>query len=210
MLWSARDFEAALDAELWKIEEESGATVTVEDGMLHVHLGSSQGAHGIIELQEGQVFPLEPNHFFGRVHVLIEPEAPESHSFMISASGQLDGALARYRLDVNGGRLNSRYTHNPTVEQHGGWKKLGIDAPDAVWTCFEWEYDGETNSMRYWFDGELDQDMEVDGEVEDPPWVAPTFTRFEIGYHTYQAAPNGDDFDVWFDDLALGTERIGC
>lgn len=204
------DFEDGIDPEIWQVEENATASVTVEDGAMRVNLGSSDGAHGFIDLQPGVVFPVPNNHLFGRVRILIEPEVPMSHSHIIGATGSLDGAPARYRLDVNGGRLNSRYTHNPSVEQHGGWRKLGRDAPSQVWTCLEWEYDGSTNSMRYWFDGELDVEMEIDGTVEDPAWVAPTFDDLEIGFHTYQAAPNGDDFDIWFDDLVLASERVGC
>ncbi len=204
------DFEDELAADVWNVEQSAGGSVHFEDGAMRVNLPASDSAHGAIQLQSGNVFPVRGNHFFGRVQILIEPTAPTSHSRILTAEGPLDGAPARYRLDVNGGVLNSRYTHNPTVEQHGGWRKLGRDAEVDVWTCIEWEFDGQTNSMRYWFDGELDVDMEVDGAIEDPPWVAPEFDDFELGYHTYQAAGNGDNFDFWFDDLVLATERIGC
>ncbi|MEM6991422.1 MAG: hypothetical protein AAF721_13020 [Myxococcota bacterium] len=203
------DFDDALDSGQWDVVELNGGTVAVEDGLMHVTLGSADGAHGFIRLQAGEVFPVADNHFFGRVRMRIEPQVPVNHSYIISAWGTLDGSTARYRLDVNGGTLNSRYTH-ATVEQHGGWRKLGRDAEPEVWACVEWEYDGASDSMRYWFDGELDLEMEVDGAVEDPTWVAPEFERFEIGYHTYQAAENGDAFDIWFDDLVLATDRVGC
>lgn len=204
------DFEDALADDVWNVEQTAGGAVFFEEGAMRVNLGSSGGAHGAIQLQAGNVFPVPDNHFFGRVQILIDPEAPTTHSRILTAEGPLDGAPARYRLDVNGGVLNSRYIHNPTVEQHGGWRKLGQDAPAQRWTCLEWEYDGATNSMRYWLDGELDLEMEVDGAVENPAWVAPLFETLEIGYHTYQAADNGDDFDIWFDDLVLAAERVGC
>lgn len=204
------DFDAGLDVEtVWATETANGGSVAVEDGMLHVTLPSGDGARGFIDLQDGQAYPIDGNHVFGRVWVRFDNAVPNTHSYMINSSGALDGSQARYRLDVNGGRLNSRYTHT-TVEQHGGWRKLGLDAVADTWVCYEWEHDGSTNSMRYWFDGELDLDMEVDGAVEDPPWVAPVFDNFELGFHTYQAPTNSDTFDIWFDDLVIATERIGC
>ena len=202
------DFEEGIDPERWSVEESSGGVVTVEDGMLHVELGAMDGGHGFIKTQAGVALPVEGNRVFGRVHMLIEPAVPDNHSYILAAEGPLDGSTARYRLDVNGTRLNSRYTH-ASIEEHGGLRKMGRYAEPDVWTCIEWEYDGANNEMRYWFDGVLDEDMVVES-TEDPPWTAPPFQSFELGYHTYQAPDSGDAFDIWFDDLALHTERIGC
>lgn len=205
------DFEADLDPAVWAIDEGGTGSAVVEDGELHIHFGSANASRAFIQLQPDQWLPVAGNHFFGRVRFRVDPIVPDRHNYMIAAAGQLaDGSgLARYRLDLNNGQLNSRYT-SPAVEQHGGWRKYGRDLDAAVWLCIEWEYDGATNSMRYWFDDELDTDMVVDGATEDPPWIAPEFTSFEIGYHTYQAAENGDDFDAYYDDLVIALERVGC
>ena len=202
------DFDGELDPTIWQTVTAPGADAQLVDGQLQIQLSSLDNAHGFIRTES--IFPVADNRFFGRVLMQITPYSPTGHDYLMSAEGPLDGTTARYRLDSNNhGRLNSRYTH-ASVPQHGGWRKLGYQTQGEVWTCLEWEFDGATNSMRFWFDGVLDEDILVDGAVEDPPWVAPAFERFELGYRTYQAALNGDDFTIAYDDLALDLSRIGC
>lgn len=202
------DFEGDIDETRWDIRTGEGGSVEQIDGVLRVSLPSAIGAHGF--LRTSAPFPVPDNRFFGRVRFRISPESPSFHDYLFAAAGPLDGTLARYRLDSNGGgQLNSRYTH-ASVEQHGGWRRYGTWTEPETWTCIEWEFDGSTNSIRFWFDGVFDEDMFVDGATEDPPWVAPPFETFELGYHTYQAPDNADAFEILYDDLVLDTERIGC
>lgn len=209
------DFEQGeIDPARWSISETNGGSLAVEGGAavsgrfaLHLHLESAEAGHASIRTLPDVVFPVASNHVFGRAWILIESAVPNTHSFLLSTEGPLDGSTARYRLDSNGGRLNSRYTH-ASVEEHGGWRKMGRHAETDAWICLEWEHDGANNEMRYWFDGELDADMEVLAS-EDPPWSAPAFQRFEIGFHTYQQ-PAEPSYDIWYDDIVLATERIGC
>lgn len=202
------DFDGDLDLDVWEWVTAPGAEGEVVDGQLRIQLGAEDNARAFI--RTNAIFPVADNRFFGRVMLQITPYSPTGHDYLMSAEGPLDGSTARYRLDSNNsGRLNSRYTH-ASVPQHGGWRKLGHQTQGDAWTCVEWEFDGATNSMRFWFDGVLDEEMLVDGAVEDPPWVAPAFERFELGYRTYQAAENGDDFTIIYDDLALDVSRLGC
>lgn len=202
------DFDGELDSTIWQTVSATGADAQIVDGQLQIHLSSVDNANAFIRTES--IFPVADNRFFGRVLMQITPYSPTGHDYLMSAEGPLNGTTARYRLDSNNsGRLNSRYTHT-SVPQHGGWRKLGHQTEGDVWTCVEWEFDGSSNSIRFWFDGVLDEEMLVDGEVEDPAWVAPAFERFELGYRTYQAALNGDDFTISYDDLALDVSRIGC
>lgn len=209
------DFEdGVIDDALWSVIEQNGATVSIDEdfsyhggGALRISLPSAGGARAGLLTRDGTVFPVPYNHFFGRAYFHVGPTAPQSHSAAIAAHGDLDGAPARYRLDSNGGRFNSRYVHNPTVEQHGGLKKFGYDVPAQQWLCIEWEYDGDNNAMRYWMDGEAIDSMTVVQTPDEQPWIAPIFEQMEIGWRTYQAA---DPADVHWDALALASTRIGC
>lgn len=212
------DFEdGVVDDALWTIVEANGGEVSVDGtwayhggGALRIHLPSGEGARGGLRTKPGVVFPVDGNHFFGRAWFHVDPIAPDTHSAALTARGQLDGATAQYRLDSNGARFNSRYVHNPTVEQHGGLKKFGYDVPDQQWLCIEWEYDGEHDTMRYWMNGDEIADMTVTPGSEEQPWVAPVFSDFEIGWRTYQAAQSAAAHDVVWDAVALATMRIGC
>lgn len=209
------DFEdGVVDEALWSIMESNGAQISIDQefarhggGSLRVSLPSADGARGGLLTRDGVVFPVEGNHFFGRAYFHVGPTVPQTHSSALDAHGDLDGAPARYRLDCNGGSFNSRYVHNPTVEQHGGLRRHGYDAPAQQWLCIEWEFDGAHDTMRYWMDGEEVESMSVVPTPGEQSWVAPIFEQLEIGWRTYQAA---EPADVHWDALALATFRIGC
>lgn len=212
------DFEdGAIDGSVWEIIENNGGEVSVDEtfafhgsGALRVQLPSADGARGGIRTRDDTVFPVPDNHLYGRAWFYLGPAVPQTHCDAIAARGDLDGARAHYRLDSNGGSFNSRYVHNPTVEQHGGLRKHGYDVPLEEWTCIEWEYDGSDNGMRYWMNGEEVTEMTVTADSEEQPWVAPIFEEFEIGWRTYQGAPQADEYEIYWDALALASFRIGC
>lgn len=86
--------------------------------------------------------------------------------------------------------------------------------PVGGWACAEWMFDGASSKMRFWLDGAELTDLAVDGTGEgcvkqgaDFPWTAPTFERIDLGWESYQA---DDARVIWIDDVALGTERLGC
>ncbi len=217
--WLCDDFEAgSIDPSRWETSVRFGSTVEVtseraREGMygLHVHLPSTNGANGLIRAL-GLGLPLPNNSLYGRAWVYVEGEFPPQHSRLISASGDLDGETAAYRLDVNQGELNSRYftRHIHDNVQHGGLKKFGHAMPLDTWMCIEWHYDGVQNGMRYWFDGSLVPTMTVDGS-ESPLWEAPIFGQVELGWHAYQGgAGDAQGYDVFYDAVVLDAERIGC
>ncbi len=212
------DFEdGEVDTAVWNIVQSNGGEVHIDGqyayhgrGALRVHLPSTDGARGGLRTAQDTIFPVADNHLFGRAYFYVDPAAPETHSAAFAARGQMDGATAHYRLDSNGGEFNSRYSHTPSVEQHGGLKKFGYDVPSQQWLCIEWEYDGGHDTMRYWMNGDEVEDMTVTEDSEEQPWVAPVFEHFEIGYLTYQAAQVAQQYDVVWDAVALSSTRIGC
>ena len=88
--------------------------------------------------------------------------------------------------------------------------------PEKQWTCFEWEFDGVGNQMHLWLNGTLvsDADIITTGTqcvTPQPPnnvWQAPAFANVQIGWLQYQQS--GTAIDVWMDDLAIATKRVGC
>jgi hypothetical protein len=77
--------------------------------------------------------------------------------------------------------------------------------PIAKWSCFEWEYERATNTVRFW----IDEVPLADVSVTNPLWVQPPYDKVNLGWQNYQAnlaAP----MDVWMDEVALDGARIGC
>jgi hypothetical protein len=41
-------------------------------------------------------------------------------------------------------------------------------------------------------------------------FVFPTFTSIWIGWSRYEGGPTPSQYDLWYDDIALGSTRLGC
>ena len=88
--------------------------------------------------------------------------------------------------------------------------------PSQRWACVEWEFDGNKNEMHLWFDGALLADADIVGQGTrcvnsgdlGKPWTAPTFANLILGWQQYQTSTG--PLELWMDDVAIGTTRIGC
>lgn len=92
-------------------------------------------------------------------------------------------------------------------------------SPYGKWMLLEWEFNDDPTTARIWLDGQPVAAKEGDKEVETFSFKWPKNTpetRHLVG--GYQEAGFGvrsfspgvtKDFDVLFDDLAIGTERLG-
>jgi hypothetical protein len=92
--------------------------------------------------------------------------------------------------------------------------------PLMTWTCLEWEFSDEPDVVHLWVDG---QDIGAfdnqhvsypSGHVPGSPLYNGTssgligaYTVFGFGFHDWH--PN-EPFDLYFDDIVLGTQRVGC
>ncbi len=80
----------------------------------------------------------------------------------------------------------------------------GVAMPLRRWACVE-VYFGQ-DEIRFWLDGnELTTLHVTSWRNQAPPW-SPVYDRVRLGFHDFQGAP----VDVWYDDVALDTTRIGC
>jgi hypothetical protein len=95
------------------------------------------------------------------------------------------------------------------------WKHAnGTAAPQGRWACLEWKFDGPNDAMQLWLDGYGVAGLAIDGIGEGCTgqdasyrWTAPTFREIYLGWETYLL---DEARTLWIDDVALGTERIGC
>jgi hypothetical protein len=124
---------------------------------------------------------------------------------MIEAVGTLpgDAGQSHYRIGVStahviaGNYIPGDYPdHSTTV------------MPLDQWTCFEWHFDGTNSEYHFYLNGSELTDMAITAGHQ-PPWTAPPFDYLEMGLRLYHplAAPS---LDVWYDEVALDTSRIGC
>jgi hypothetical protein len=92
--------------------------------------------------------------------------------------------------------------------------------PLDTWFCLEWEFNDQPDTINVWGDGTAIGTLDGN-DVAYPPnhpagsifdnkssGLIGAFTAFGIGFYDWH--PGGFDFDVYYDDVVLGTQRIGC
>ncbi len=86
--------------------------------------------------------------------------------------------------------------------------------PANTWTCVEWavESTGSFDHMYGWVDGEQVLAAQSQSDWQNGPradFVNASSTAFiSFGWRQFGAVANVSD--IWFDDIAVSTTRIGC
>jgi len=91
---------------------------------------------------------------------------------------------------------------------------LSVPLPVNQWSCLEYMVDGSTGSMSTWLNGtevaglHLDQTPTPDVDAQ---WLGrsnwrPQLTDLRLGWESYA----GGTDTLWYDDIAIGSARIGC
>jgi len=111
--------------------------------------------------------------------------------------------------------------HDPKTPPTQETMERGGPYPVGRWFCFEWEFNDQPDKTTVWIDGELAKETSFvlsNNPKEDPlKKVDPAdgrsselvkgFTEFAFGFRAFAAAR--DDFDIYYDDIAIDTKRIG-
>ncbi len=149
------------------------------------------------------------NVVWGRFYLHMAPGAPVGHGEMV---GVYDQANNWYELGFEFNGLQGNWHGN------GGEKYMRTKTkiPDA-YICVEFLFDGATPSVaQIWQDGQLIQYYDVS------PLAGPTkvmqFKKIEIGFRPFHSLSltsyDGQNpplmTDMWIDDIAFDTKRIGC
>jgi hypothetical protein len=69
--------------------------------------------------------------------------------------------------------------------------------------------------VNVWINCQEQKDLSVSttkhgGGTDDVDFVFPNFDTVKFGWELYQSGSTPSSFDLWFNDVALGTARIGC
>ncbi|NJD05814.1 MAG: DUF1592 domain-containing protein, partial [Methylococcaceae bacterium] len=91
---------------------------------------------------------------------------------------------------------------------------LSVAPKAGSWQCVEFGIDQTKGSLQTWVDGTAVAALQVDATSTaeiDRSWLSrgawtPSLKDFRLGWESYGSDAN----TLWFDDVALGTQRIGC
>ena len=101
----------------------------------------------------------------------------------------------------------------PSMSPVGISTSVGL--PINQWSCLELKVDGTNGFLQAWLNGTSIAGLTVDGVATtdiDQAWLAskpswhPSLSDVKFGWESYSSGDNV----LWFDDVALGSTRIGC
>jgi hypothetical protein len=91
---------------------------------------------------------------------------------------------------------------------------MSVEPATDQWLCVEFMVDGPGGLLDTWVDGVAVEGLRVDGTptpdvdqqwLNKPDWH-PSLVDLKLGWEAYA----GQALTLWFDDVALGAQRIGC
>jgi hypothetical protein len=143
------------------------------------------------------------HHLFGRAYVYITPGVPVRHTIFFTAG--TSGFPASKYQEVATSNGNWQVTFIDQADANEDWHAAG-QVPVDRWFLLEWEFNDQPDQATVWVDGEkvLDTPFTYKGVSTD---LVGGFTDITLGFRLRGAAPV--PFDVYYDDIALDTHRIG-
>ena len=208
----SEDFESGtIDKNVWTQDVTGDAVLTVQ---------SDKVAHGKFALLARCPAPAQrthawlhaanlpealQHHHFGRAYVYITPITPDRHTVFIT-TGTAGSPKAKF-FEVATAHGNFQTTFTNDVDGGEDWHP-GPPIPLGRWFLLEWEFNDQPDRETIWVDGEkiMDTPFTFKSTTQSTGLIG-AFTDMAFGFFLRGAAP--DPFDIYYDDIALDTHRIG-
>lgn len=218
------DFESSADGAVPSGWTKVGAVGTASDaahgGTKSLKVGAATSGARRMRLTGARVTMLGGAHW-GRLFYKVQTPAPAPtngviHSTIVAwdAQSPISGTNEVRVVDtVEDTQGRHQYLYNVQTSDRGEFGKgSAYDfSYDGAWYCVEWTVDYATQRYRFFLDGEELSSIGVmngAGNFQNSE-LPPAFTALSIGWNNYQQAPS-PGFVAWIDDVAIGSERVGC
>ena len=141
---------------------------------------------------------------------------PTGHVTMTAMRDANDGGNDLRMGGQNGALQWNRQSDDATLPaQSPVGVALSVPLPTNQWECVQFEVNQSQGSMRTWLNGtevaglHLDNvptpDIDAQWLQNRPNW-RPSLTDLRLGWESY----SGGDDTLWFDDVAISSQPIGC
>jgi len=160
-------------------------------------------------------------HFFGRAYMKISSGLTPTHNPLIFA-GEPGWPLSKFD-EIGTSRTNwmPSFQENKSLAGQGRGEvtyRSETQPPFDKWFLLEWEVNDDPATMSLWIDGQRLMDTMNGEKVDMVKFAWPKgslntsglvggFKEFGFGARVWGAPQTG--FDVYYDDIAIGTARIG-
>ncbi len=195
------DFERTMLGPNWMLEPGSNtieiSTMQHHSGTssAHIKLGTSAGA---TYLNATKGFPFPNDTFWGRVWLYAMNGLEMKHHVFIEEQNAATMKAVRVLNTQNDAQLAT----NMQLGDKTGYSTPAVQMPQGKWSCFEWNITatGGKGTVTLYLDG-------VDLKATLTGVAIPQIDKTRLGMQRYMGGAAGD---LWYDDYAVGTTRIGC
>jgi hypothetical protein len=222
------NFESGkIDPAVWDVRTMGTATITVEPvegahGKYALHAHYPEGARGSYAMAVATHLPDSvQKHVFGRAYMKITGTLPPTHNPLI-ITGEPGWQLSKfYEIGTSRAHWMPSFQENKSTQGQGRGEvtyRSEVSPPFEKWFLLEWEINDDPASQTLWVDGEVVPNMMGTEKVDTVTYKWPKdsatnsnlvggFKEFGFGARCWGAPMTG--FDVYYDDIAIGTSRIG-
>ena len=207
LVWSPIETSGTLSVDATHVARGTRAlhirTVTDTDG----------GSGANVGLSTTRGLPFAANVIWGRAFVWLAPaSAPMATASMFQSTGPLTVTgrviTVSQRLSIGSGHLGASYDNSPQPPFTDYGLESATPMPVSRWACLEWEFKGSTNEAHYYLNAMELTDIAV-LPTADPQWIAPPWSTIQVGLQ-FHGSDAINAIDVWIDEVAIDTTRIGC
>jgi len=202
----------------WKVDNSLTTNVVeivtnkAHNGSNSVHLGFATTASFATYIDETKGFP--NTSYWGRVWYFVMNSPEAGHQVYVDGTDGTNLTMYGVRpLNTQGSGMIA-VNVDPGV---GGKGETGgtstVAMPQGMWTCFEWQVTGVGSTGNVTLYMATTSDVAAGKMGAEVPNTAamgvpiPALIEQRIGYERYGTGTAGD---IWMDDYAIGTARIGC
>jgi hypothetical protein len=216
-----------LDPAVWDQRVTGTATAAVEavDGAygkyaLHIHY-PDMAAQSYAFVVATHLPDAVKTHFFGRAYMKITPGLGTTHDPLIFA-GEPGWPISKFEeIGAYRGDWMPSFQENKSPRGQGRGEvtyRSDTTPPLDKWFLLEWEFNDAPAAITIWIDGQRLSDTMNGEKVDTVKFTWPKgsttdtglvggFQEFGFGARVWGAPQQG--FDIYYDDIAIGTERIG-
>jgi hypothetical protein len=171
---------------------------------VHVHAGDND-YDTLFVLHDATILPAPNGKFFLRAYMRLSRAMAGGHNaFIIADPYAMQGTGNNLRI----GEMNAMLMYTIMGDGHGALSnqnfyndgKPGVAFAPSTWVCLEALIDHGHPEIDVWVDG-----TEVP-DLHHTDWALDSYDSVRFGFEKYA----GPGIDIWYDDIAIGTQRIGC
>ncbi|MEU4531234.1 cellulose-binding domain-containing protein [Micromonospora ureilytica] len=189
-------------------------TATTHSGSRSVRINGAAGYCNHVFIRSTKNLSGVGNVRYGRIWVRHTTAQPTEHTTMMAMADAADSNKDLRLGGQNGALQWNRASDDATLpEQSPAGVAQSLPLPTNRWTCVEFMVDGAAGQLRTWVDGAAIPGLTADGSPThdiDGQWYnrtwRPQLTDLKLGWESY----GGGADTLWYDDVAVGSSRIGC